>query len=50
MKYEISKSECGCYYYIFNTVTLEQVCDYIGTPLHFKTFADAQAYVDELEA
>ena len=46
--YEVSKSDCGCYYYVYNTVTMEQECDYLGTPIHFKTYTDALDYATEL--
>lgn len=46
--YEVSKSDCGCYYYVYNTATREQVCDYVGTPIHFKTCTDALDYATEL--
>lgn len=50
MKYEIMKHEIKDYYYVWDLIKNEQVCDEDGNPYRFGTLKEAEQFVNELEA
>lgn len=49
VKYEIVKHETKDYYYIWDLMKNEEICDEVGEPYHFDSEDEANEFIENLE-